>query len=240
MNTPMTDSGEGLPSLLRDYAERALLVEQPVPRQVRITQAGEMWQKPDARAMRFTATQFFAVERIGFSWQARFSLVGPLALRVIDDYADGDGGLEVRLLGLPLQRQRGPETVAGEALRYLAELPFVPHAIAHNRELEWRGLGERTAEVAGRIAGERLTVELEFDDAGDIVRSSSQSRRRKVGNEWLPTPWGGRFGDYKILGDIRLPTSGEAYWDLPPGRHVYWRGTVLSAELLDEPFRRSQ
>ena len=232
------DGGDQLPHPLRRYAERALPADVAVPGQVRITQQGEMWQKPGARAMGFTATQFFAVDRIGFSWQARFPVLGPLGLRVVDDYADGDGVLEVRLLGLPLQRQRGPETTAGEALRYLAELPFVPHAIAHNRELEWRELDERKAEVAAQVGGERLSVEFEFNTDGDIVRSSSQLRRRKVGSDWLPTAWGGRFSDYELLGDTRLPTSDEAYWDLPEGRFVYWRGTVLSAQLLDEPFRR--
>ena len=223
--------------MLRRYAERALPADTPIPRQVRITQRGEMWQKPDGRAMRFTATQSLAVERVAFSWQARFPLVGPLALRVADDYADGDGKLEVRLFGLPLQRQRDPETVAGEALRYLAELPFVPPAIVHNRELEWRQLDERRVEVSAHLGGERLVVELELNEGGEIVRSSSHVRRRKVGDEWLPTPWGGRFSDYETLGGIRLPTSGEAYWDLPHGRYVYWRATVLSAQMLDEPFR---
>ncbi len=146
-----------------------------------------------------------------------------MALRVVDEYADGDDRLEVRLLGLALQRQRGPETTAGEALRYVAELPFVPHAIAHNRDLEWRELDERTVEVAARIDGQRLTVELEFNGEGDIVRSSSQDRRRKVGNEWLPTPWGGQFNDYKMLGGIRVAKTSETEWDLPQGRYVYWR-----------------
>jgi hypothetical protein len=190
--------------------------------------------------MRFIATQFFAVERVAFSWEARFPLLGPVALGVVDDYADGDGGLEVRLLGVPLQRQRGRETVAGEALRYLAELPFAPPAIVHNRELEWRQIGERSVEVATRVGGERVTVKLELADEGEIVQTSSQDRRRKVGNEWLPTPWGGRFSDYKTLGGIRVPTSGEAYWELPERRYVYWRGRVLSAALLDDPFRRKR
>jgi hypothetical protein len=69
----------------------------------------------------------------------------------------------VRLLGLPQQRQPGPETVRGEALRYLAELPFAPPAIAHNRELEWRQFDERSVEVATTVAGERLAVKLEVD-----------------------------------------------------------------------------
>jgi hypothetical protein len=91
-----------------------------------------MWLKPGARRLRFTAVESFAAESVAFAWDARFPIVGPLSLRVIDDYADGDGKLEVRLLGLRLKRQRGPETVVGEALPYLAELPWVPRALAHN------------------------------------------------------------------------------------------------------------
>jgi hypothetical protein len=72
--------------------------------------------------MHFRAIHHIAVDRVAFSWEARFPLLGPLSVNVVDEYADGGGNLEVRLLGLPLQRDRGPETVAGKAMRYLAEL----------------------------------------------------------------------------------------------------------------------
>lgn len=235
-----SEGGAGrLPGPLRRHVERALVSGGPVPRQVRITQRGEMLLKPGARARRFTATQRFAVEHVAFSWNAHFPLLGPIAFDVVDVYADGAGALELRLLGLPLQRQHGAATSAGEALRYLAELPFVPHAMVHNRKLEWEELDELTVVVAARIRGERLTVELKVDDNGDIVRTSSRDRRRKVGGEWLRTPWGGRFGEYESFDGVRLPTSAEAYWDLPQDRYVYWRGTVLSAGLLHEPFAGS-
>jgi hypothetical protein len=191
-----------------------------------------MWQKPGGRAMRFSAVQRFAVDRVAFSWRARFPLVGPIAIRVVDEYADGEGKLEVRALGLPLKRQMGAEIVTGEALRYLAELPWVPHAMAENRELEWRQLDERHVEVAAHVGEERLAVEMEFDPAGDIVRSSSRMRPLEVEKRWVPTPWAGEFRDYKLLGGIRIPTATEVYWELDSGRFVYWRGSVTSAELL--------
>jgi len=226
-----------LPEVICRHVERAL-PPGASGREVRITQRGEMWLKPGGRAMRFQATQSFAVERVGFWWRARFPLLGPLSLHVIDDYADGDGKLEVRLLGIPLQRQRGPETVSGEALRYLAELPFAPPAIVLNDQLEWTSIDERSATVATTVAGARLAVTLEANNDGDIVHSSSENRLFKVGREWVPRPWGGNFGDYQALGGIRIPTRGEAYWELPEGRYVYWRGTVTSGHLLDRPFRR--
>ena len=40
-----------------------------------------MWIKPGGRGMGFSARQYFAVDRVAFSWQARFPLLGPLALR---------------------------------------------------------------------------------------------------------------------------------------------------------------
>lgn len=223
-----------LPSVVRAAAARAEITGS-APRQVRVKQEGQMWLKPGGRGLRFRATEAFAVDRVAFAWQARFPLLGPLALRVVDGYAGGDGTLEVRLLGLPLQRQRGPEVVAGEALRYLAELAWAPHALTANRELEWRELGDRRAEVATTVAGERLNVTVEFDADAQIVAVSSADRRRKVGNTWVATPWGGRFGDHRMLGGIRVPSWGEAYWELPE-RYVYWRGTVTGVELLDEPF----
>src|SRR5918996_1822324 len=82
-----------LPELLRGYLERSLPGERAVPQQVRIRQEGEMWQKPGGRALRFTAAQRFAVDRVAFSWQARFPVVGPIAINVVDDYDEGEGKL---------------------------------------------------------------------------------------------------------------------------------------------------
>ena len=63
------------------------------------------------------------------------TVIWPLAIKVVDAYAEGEGTLDVRLLGRTMQRERGPEMAVGEAMRYLAELPLVPHAMVHNGEL---------------------------------------------------------------------------------------------------------
>jgi hypothetical protein len=223
---------------MRRYLERALADDRAVPRQVRVAQEGRMRQKPGGRELAFTAAERFAVDRVAFSWRARFPVLGPLALHVVDEYADGDGTLEVRLLGLPVQRQRARETVIGEALRYVAELPWAPHALSYNEELEWRALDDRSVEAAVEAGGERLAVRFELDEAGDIVRTSSESRLIRLEGTWVRRPWGADVGDYAVLAGTRIPTRAEVYWDLERGRFVYWRGRVTSAELLDEPFER--
>jgi hypothetical protein len=220
------------PQLLRDYLARSLPPNLVAPRTVRVRQTGEMWKKPGARPMPFTATEDFAVNRVAFSWRARFPIAGPLTMTVVDEYADGDGQLRVSLLGIPLQTQRGPETTIGEAMRYLAELAWAPHAIAVNQDLEWQQLDDRTVAVACEVAKTTAAVRWEIDEAGDLARATG-TRPFPVGKTFVPRPWGGDFGDYASFAGARVPSVGEAWWNLPEGRFVYWRGRITALELIE-------
>jgi hypothetical protein len=219
------------PELVRRFLARVVPDDLTVPARVRVTQQGQMWQKLDAKPIGFTATQDLAVDRVAFLWRASFPILGPLAIKVVDSYDDGVGRLEARVLRFPIVRQSGPETSVGEALRYLAELPWVPFAIMRNRELGWRELAGQSVEVACNIGTERAAVTLELDDAGDVVGTSCRARPRQVGKKWVPTPWSGKFGDYRDVGGVRIPTSAEVRWELRAGPFTYWRGTVTSLEL---------
>jgi hypothetical protein len=225
-------SGSRLPELVRTYLDRCL-PDRAAPRRIRVRQEGEMRKAPGAQPQRFRATQEFAVGRVEFSWHARFPIVRPIALHVRDEYADGAGRLSVRLLGYPIVRARGPEVTAGEALRYLAELPLVPYAMAHNRQLAWRDLEARAVEVSTVVQGKRLAAKLDFDEAGDLVRVSTDERaHQRRGGGFDVLPWGGEYSRYEVLGGMRMPTVASAYWDTPEGRFVYWSAMVTSAEAL--------
>jgi hypothetical protein len=136
----------------------------------------------------------------------------------------------VSLLGIPLQTQSGPETDVGEAMRYLAELAWAPQAIAANRELEWRAVDERTVEVKCGAGEAKAAVRCEFDEAGDLVRATGV-RPFPLGKTFVTRRWGGDLGDYADFAGTRAPSFGQAWWELPEGRFVYWRGRV-TAELI--------
>lgn len=190
-----------------------------------------MWKAPSAKPRRFTAIEDFAVDRVEFSWRARVPIVRPVALQIVDEYSDGAGRLSVRLLGFPLVRARGPEVAVGEALRYLAELPLVPYAMASNRQLTWHDVDRRAVEVSTVVRGTPVAVRFDFDERGDLVRASALERPRdRKGGGYDLLPWGGEYRSYEVLGGMRMPTEAEVYWTLPEGRFVYWRGTITSAE----------
>lgn len=166
-----------VPALVRRYLDGALPAGGSTPQQVRVTQVGEMCQKPGGRWLPFTAVEEFAVEDVAFSWRARFPIAPLVWLRVVDRYAAGEGLLEARLWGLVrVMRARGQEASEGEVLRYLAELVWVPHAMVASRRLEWRGLDAQAVEVTTRVGSARATVRLEFDDTGDIVGTWCEAR----------------------------------------------------------------
>ena len=74
----------------------------------------------------------------------------------------------------------------------------------------------------------RAAVTFEFDADGDIVRASAV-RKRQTGKQWEETPWGGEFGEYEVLGGIRMPTVAEVDWVIEGAPFVYRRGVVLTA-----------
>lgn len=215
-----------MPPLVERFVERNAPRASDSTAVVRFRQVGEMQLKP-GRWVRFAAEQEASVERVEFSWRARFPLARLLALRVHDWYRSGDGGLEVRLLGLPVKRVRGPEVARGEAVRYLAELPWFPQACVRNRELEWREVDGETVEVATEVGSSRAAVRLQFDDAGDVVAASADARPRAVGKQTVDTPFRGEFRDYGIVGGARVPTAAEVRWELPDGPFAYFRCRLL-------------
>ena len=219
-----------LPELVRRYAEAVLHDSaQPVKR-VKLTQNGEMILKPGGRPLRFQATEEFAADSVAFVWRARFPILGPLSMHVTDSYQSPDGLLEVRVLGLPVRRSRGPELASGEALRYLAEIPWVPQAIVANGQLQWRSVDDSAVEVSTQVAGQQVAVQLVFDD-GDIVRAAAERPRLEAAG--AVTRWVGEFGDHRVFNGIRMPARGEVRWELPEGPLTYWRGMVTSVETLE-------
>src|SRR5207237_5369769 len=137
------------------------------------------------------------VDEVSFCWRARFPILPPISVRVVDRYAGGHALLEARLLGLvPVLHASGQKVAEGEAMRYLAELPWVPHALLVNDELRFRELDARTVEVATQVGATRVAVQLAFDASGDLDEVFAEARPRAVGKEFVPPPWGGRFGDY--------------------------------------------
>jgi len=221
---------EGLPPLVRAFAERSLAGRSALPAAVSFDQAAEMKLKPDAGWTPVSAHQTVGIGAPAFVWDASMTIYPPVSVRVIDAYVGGTGRLKVRLLGsIPISGAAGPEVSRSELFRYLAELPWAPYAMLGNPALRWREVDASTVEVSAATAdGQTARVRLIFDAAGDIVAAEADDRPRETEGRFVPTPWRGDFSDYRDFGAVRLPARAEVSWGLPGGRYVYFRGDILS------------
>ena len=128
--------------------------------------------------MHFTAVEEFAVHEAAFSWHARFPILPFLAMGIHDGLLAGEGLMRGRLAGIPFMNKRGPALTIGAAMRYLAEIPWVPYAMLANDRLHWRQVDDITVEVSTDTLFGRAAVSIEFDAAGDVVRAYSDARPR--------------------------------------------------------------
>lgn len=223
---------DSVPQIVREFVARAGPAE-PVPTRVKLRQRCQMRFAPDGDWHAVDAEQTIRVGAPGFVWLAETQMVPFVRVRVVDALVDDRGLLDVRLFGsLPIARSTGPDTDRGELMRYLAELPWAPHAILHNPGLSFRLIEPKVVEVSAGEPTKPATVRWIFEH-GDIVRVEADGRPHDEGNGVIvDRPWEGSFHDYQILGGIRVPRRAEVGWRLDSGLFNYWRGEILELTLL--------
>jgi hypothetical protein len=217
-----------LPAAVRALALRMGADTDGRPKQVRLEQCGRMRQDDASRWMGFTATQTIAADACIFDWKAR---AGPLGLVHVRDALSGNAGsLSVKALGIiPIAKvPESPALTRGELLRYLAEIPWVPDAILHNAALRWSELAAHRIAVSAGSGGDAATIEFSLDSDGMIEGAFAADRPRWTGHAAVPTPWRGRFGDYRRHADRLLPFEGHVAWLLHGVEVRCWEGRLTS------------
>lgn len=233
MSTAKAALHDHLPACVRDLAMRLGADGRARPRNVRLKQAGRMKQNLDSSAwMDFTATQAISVSACGFDWRARFGPFGAVAVR--DALIDGQGQLDITALRLiPLSRtERSAALTRGELMRYLAELPLAPDAILHNSQLRWRDDGEGVIGVSAGGGDTACEVLLSLDGEGRVASCFAPDRPRSAKAPFLPTPWRGRFSDYRWYAGRWLPFGAEVGWEIGGKEIVYWQGRMLDWKMV--------
>jgi hypothetical protein len=61
---------------------------------------------------------------------------------------------------------------------------------------------------------------LHGDPASSTTFRATGVRPFPIGKSFVPRLWGGDFGEYTDFAGTRVPSCGEAWWQLPEGRFV--------------------
>lgn len=225
----MAPDAAQLPTAVRDLAHR-LGAKPGDPRIVCLTQSGRMRSDAAAAWMTFRARQTIATASCAFEWRARAGPGGMIS--VTDALTDGVGALQVRALGfIPLARLAAtPALTRGELMRYLAELPLAPDGILSNAGLRWRSDGPDRLIVGAGEGETGVEVTLGLDGEGRVATAFAPDRPRAVKKTNVPTPWGGRFADYRLHDGLWLPFAADVSWTIDGAAFVYWEGRMETWE----------
>ncbi len=235
----MSDSDDQIrarvPSAVYDLAMRLGVNPKRLRSRVRLAQTGRMKRTLGAEAwMAFTATQTISARACEFDWRARAGPFGVVSAN--DTLKNGEARFDIFALGfIPIARaEHSPALIRGELMRYLAEIAWAPDAILLNPALHWReDAPDRLAVSAGTGEG-AAEVMFRLDNEGRIASAFAPDRPRSATAPVLPTPWRGRFSDYRLHGSAWLPFAGEVEWEIDAKLETYWQGRIEQWEAYED------
>lgn len=223
-----------LPPEVAAFARRGLAGGAADARLVTLTQKAEMDAGAGKPWRALAARQSIGTARSGFVWEA-WQKVGPLTLvRVVDAFVAGRGLLRVRIGGsVPVMRAEGGDYDRGEAMRYLAELPWAPDAIWLNRDLKWQVEPDGRIRVSLPVGAEEAVVWFTPDANGDWSLMEAPDRPADDGQGGtVLKEWRGTFTDWGEIGGRRIPRRGEIAYMEEGTPAPYWRGRITGYEVL--------
>jgi hypothetical protein len=226
------DMGE-LPPVVQRYFRTVLREGQPIVSGAHIQHRGSFRMTLESgRWLPFLSDQVVTMQPPGFDWHARISLGPGIELQVHDTYIAGLGILDAKLFGrFSLAHQQDSDALAeGELMRFLAEAVWYPTALLPSQGVQWQAVDADSALAILADGHARVALYFMFDDDGLVSRVRAQSRGRSVGGRIVPTPWQGRFDEYRVFNGMLLPSAGEVAWILDEDEKTYWRGRVTSIE----------
>jgi hypothetical protein len=222
----------GLPKPVRKYFMHVLKDGQKTIRVARIKQVGEFRTSPtQKRWIPFTAEQVFTTDRPGFEWQAKMKILPFMTLNIKDEYFQGRGSMRGKLFSkLKIMNESGQEELAqGALMRYLAEAVWFPTALLPGDTLSWHEIDSESAKVVLMDGKHKVSGNFFFNEKGEINKFVTYERFRKIKGGYQKEKFSARSYNYKEFDGIRIPTEGEAEWNLSEGdfRFIKFQITVV-------------
>ena len=220
---------DGLPVPVQRYLRLALTDGQPRPTTVILQQSGRLRTGVESdQWLPFAATEIVAPDARGFVWDARLQLAPFVHARIRDSYIDGVGEGRVALQSaISMSGDRGGHDLnSAQLYRLLAEGPWNPTLLLPGAGLTWAAIDDHRAAATLTHAGEAVTIEFRFNDAGEVASVYAAARPRSYSTTYVATPWEGRFARYVTRDGMRVPSSGEVGWWVEGRWLPVWQGTV--------------
>lgn len=219
---------DGLPAPIRRYLNTVLKDGQPMLTAARLRHSGTFNTGKSAGQWRpFESDQLVTLNRPGFDWASRITMLPGVPVLVRDAWVAGEGILHATLFGLvSVADMRGAALAEGEMVRFLAEATWYPTALLPSQGVHWDAIDEGSARATLSHGSRSVSLIFTFDDSGLVESVYTDARGRMVGDSMVPTPWRGRFWNHEERNGMLIPLDGEVAWLIDGVAIPYWRGHI--------------
>jgi hypothetical protein len=218
---------EGLPEPVQRWLRWAQVIGKPFPSAVHLRQEGRFRQGVSNDWMPFTAEEYFTVDPPGFLWSTEMRPFPLVSILGRDRYLDGEGSIEMRLLGfVPVAQGNGPAIDHGALLRYLNETMWFP-AAALSRSITWEAIEANAARATIRDGGMTAVATFLFDDQGRPLDMTAERFDLARGKR---ETWSTPLRAYGEFDGVRVPVDGVGVWHYEDGDFPYIELRVTALE----------
>ena len=208
---------EHLPKLMKVYLIKTKIIGKSKHTSVTFTQKGSIKNDSQKKWLSFTATQYMSSHNPGFIWKATSF---PMLIR--DKYLNLKGEVLVNILGIKKVVQfSGSETNQSSLARYFGELIWFPIGFL-DPDISWKIIDTTT--IKGVITKGDLSVTgyFYFNENGLITSFKTKRYRGALLENFI-----GKAGIYRDYGELFLPNTMTAIWDLKDGEQKYFTAKIL-------------
>ena len=209
-----------LPAPVQRYMSFTDVLGKPWINSVVLNQVGKFRQGLDRPWMPMTAKQIYTISPPSFVWDARFKIVGLPLLRARDEYRFGRGRMHGKLAGLiTVFNVQGEKLDQGAMIRYLSEMIWFPIAFL-GANITWQAVDSHSTDVQLIDAGKTVSGRMFFDDEGRPTNFTAM-RYREIDGDFSLDAWSTPITGYGERAGLKLPTQGQAVWNLQSGDLMY-------------------
>lgn len=210
-----------LPPPVQRYLTYSGVIGRPIVRSARLEMTGRIRPAEQQPWMELEADEFYTVSPPAFTWHATTKMAGLPLVRVRDSYIEGEGGLQVSLLGLfTMEDARGADVNQASLMRYLNEIMWFPTAFLGD-DVTWKAIDDHSARVTLTDRAETVSALLTFDEEGRLTNFAGERYYNAGTDQSVLLPWSTPITAYGEFDGLRLPRSGRGVWHQDSGEFTY-------------------
>ena len=218
---------KGLPEPVQRYLRYSQIIGKEVIETVRLKQKGSMRMREGQKWMPLEAAEYYTTDPPGFIWHGSIEFAPFFPVKARDMLSEGEGAMLVKLLGLiNIADASGPEMTQASLVRYLSEAIWFPTAFLSDC-IQWEPIDSNSAKATISVNELTASAVFYFNASGELENFIAD-RYRDDNGQLVLEKWSTPITEYKEINGVRIPSKGDAVWNLSSGDFKY-----IEVELTD-------